>query len=135
MKIRDDAIEVMTPDADTLHRGVKMALDTGEVASVTAGYNLFRSYRLAVSVGPEVAGSAAHQAALLTIVNTARRAILGGVIVAGNLDAPLLAPVPCGKSLADAVVALGGRIENETPRDVPVLSIGGTVSSVLSANL
>jgi hypothetical protein len=114
------------PAADTLHRGVKMALDSGEVESVAAGYELFKTYRLGVVVGPEAAASPAHQAALLTIVNTGRRALLGGVVVAGNLDGPLRTPVPGCRTVADAVIALGGRIESRAPLCVPMLTIGTT---------
>ena len=111
-------------NADTLHRAMKMALDTGEVESVAAGYGLFRTYRLAIAVGPEAAMSPAHQAALLTAVNCARRAMLGGVTVAGDLGGPLAVPLPeCG-TLAEAVEKLGGRIVRELPAGVPTLVIG-----------
>ncbi len=118
-------------DADSLSRVVKIALDTGEVQSVTAGYELFRSYRLLVVVGPELRASAAHQVALLTIVNTARRAMLGGVVVVGDLDVPLLVPVPDCASVTAAVKQLGGRIVDDKPDDIPVLTLGdvGTVAS------
>ena len=121
---------------DTLHRAVKIALDTGEVDSVAAGYELFRTYRLAVAVGPEVAASPAHQAALLTAVNTARRAMLGGVTVAGDLGGPLAVSVPECDTLAGAVEKLGGRIVRELPAGVPALSIGcGAVRSDCPAAL
>lgn len=113
------------PNADTLHRAVKMALDTGEVDSVASGYELFRTYRLAVAVGPEAAESPAHQAALLTAVNTARRAMLGGVAVAGDLGGPLVVPLPDCETLAEAVEKLGGRVVRELPAGVPALTIGG----------
>lgn len=114
-----------TANADTLHRAVKMALDTGEVDSVAAGYELFRTYHLAVAVGPEAPTSPAHQAALLTAVNAARRAMLGGVTVAGDLGGPLAFPVPECDTLAEAVERLGGRIVRELPAGVPALAIGG----------
>jgi len=110
--------------ADTLSRVVKMALDTGEVPTVDAGYNLFRSYRLAVLVGPEVSFSPAHQAALLTIVNTARRAMLGGVFVAGNLDVSLLVPIARCSTLREAVAHLQGQWVREVPNGIPVLTLG-----------
>jgi hypothetical protein len=111
-------------DADTLNRVVKMALDTGEAATVGAGYELFRSYRLAVLIGPELATSPAHQAALMTIVNTGRRAMLGGVFVVGALDAPLLVTIPGCTRLAEAVGHLGGLRVSETPAGVPTLILG-----------
>lgn len=111
-------------DADTINRAVKMAIDTGEVPSVEAGYELFRSYRLAVVAGPELGTSAAHQAALLTIVNTGRRALLGGVEVAGGLDVPLRVPFVGADRLDQAVRLLGGRIGAVVPPDVPTLTLG-----------
>nr|WP_314092323.1 ThiF family adenylyltransferase [uncultured Shinella sp.] len=102
---------------DNLHRGVKMALDTGEVESVADGYALFARYRVSIIVGPEIAASRAHQVALLTMVNAGRRSLLGGVHVVGSLDVPLLAALPgVGTSLSEAVVALGGTL-TEKPHD------------------
>lgn len=112
------------PTADTLHRAVKMALDTGEVKSVEEAYDLFHTYRLGVALGPEVGSSAAHQAALLTIVNTGRRALLGGVFVAGKTDAALLVPVPGAKSLFEAICLLGGQVVEELPGSLPTLTLG-----------
>src|SRR5262245_24604847 len=108
-----DGAEIV--DADTLHRVVKMSLDIGEAATVRAGYDLFRSYRLGVLVGPEAASSPPHQAALVTIVNTGRRSMLGGVEVAGRMDVPLRVPIPGCKTLADAVKFLGGRAVRGAP--------------------
>ncbi len=75
---------------DTLHRGVKMALDSGEADSVEAAYALFASYRMAIGLGAAAGQSPAVQAALLTMVNCGRRALLGGVEVLGDLQVPLL---------------------------------------------
>lgn len=112
--------------ADTLNRVVKMALDTGEAETVEAGYDLFRSYRVSVVVGPELAESPAHQAALVTVVNTARRAMLGGVTVVGDVDVPLRVPLSGCSNLADAVRKLGGHLERKAPPGVPVLTLGDT---------
>jgi len=119
------------PTPDTLSRAVKMALDTGEVATVEAAHALFARYRLAVCVSPEAAASPAHQAALLTMVNTGRRAFLGGVHVAGDLSAPLRAPLPgLGDSLGEAVERLGGRVVAVLPTDAPTVRLGaGPVSA------
>lgn len=125
MNMMDTAACGEGTNADTLHRAVKMALDTGEVDSVAAGYALFRTYRLAIAVGPETNHSPAHQAALLTAVNAARRAMLGGVTVAGDLSGQLAVPLPGCHTLEDAVRTLGGRIVRELPAGVPALVIGG----------
>ncbi|HWL29427.1 MAG TPA: hypothetical protein VNQ97_11010 [Burkholderiaceae bacterium] len=112
------------PTADNLSRVVKIAVDNGEVQSIEDAYDLFRTYRLGVRVGPNVRGSAAHQAALLTIVNAGRRALLGGVFVEGMLDVPLAVPVPNCHSLADAVRAFGGQIVGALPEQIPTLNVG-----------
>jgi hypothetical protein len=112
------------PTADNLSRVVKIAVDSGEVQSIEDAYDLFRTYRVGVRVGPNVRGSAAHQAALLTIVNAGRRALLGGVFVEGMLDVPLAVPVPSCRSLADAVRTFGGQIDAALPADIPTLNVG-----------
>jgi hypothetical protein len=111
-------------DPDVLSRVVKIALDTGEAQTLEAAYELFRSYRLGVRVGRDAARSAAHQAALLTIVNAGRRAMLGGVEVVGDLDAPLLVPFAGCARLGDAVVALSGAVRSELSNFVPALLLG-----------
>ena len=77
---------------DQLHRHLKLALDTGESASLEEAQRLFGSYRLGIVVGDDVAHSPTRQAAVLTAVNTGRRSFLGGVSVEGTLDVPLLVP-------------------------------------------
>jgi hypothetical protein len=124
------ADEPLIVDADSLNRAVKMALDTGEAATVREGYDLFRSYRIGVAVGPEAAVSAAHQAALLTIVNTGRRSMLGGVEVVGETDVPLRVPIPGCNSLAAAVKRFGGRAVKSAPEGSPMLLLGDTSSEL-----
>ncbi|NKJ37361.1 ThiF family adenylyltransferase [Rhizobium sp. SG570] len=110
---------------DNLHRGVKMALDTGEVASVADGYALFSRYRVNIIAGPEVEASRAHQVALLTMVNTGRRSLLGGVHVAGALDVPLLVALPgVGDTLSQAVASLGGTWVDKPHDDSPTIILG-----------
>ncbi|MEL7496555.1 MAG: thiamine biosynthesis protein ThiF [Planctomycetota bacterium] len=111
-------------DPDSFNRVVKMAVDTDEVASIQEGYNLFRTYRICVVVGPELADSAPLQASLLTIVNTARRAMLGGVVVVGDLDVPVLTAMGNGQRLGQIVRKLGGEIQREIPDEIPLLLLG-----------
>jgi hypothetical protein len=96
--------------ADSLHRLVKQALDSGEAASIAEAEALFASYRLALRLDEPQAQDAHHQAALLSAVALARRVFLGGVTVAAPSDLPLLAPLPFGRTLGEAIVALGGSI-------------------------
>ncbi len=91
-----------------LHRGIKMALDSGEAATLEEAERIFGGYRLCIEVGPNVAASPTLQASLLTAVNTGRRCFLGGVEVTGTLDRDLLLPWRGCRTLRDAVIDLGG---------------------------
>jgi len=111
--------------AESLHRLVKQALDSGAAASIEEAEALFRRYRLSFVVEEGAAHHPAHQMALLTGVALARRVFLGGVTVTGSLNAPLLAPLPFGDTLGAAVEALGGHTDNTIEGEVPMVSIGG----------
>ena len=50
--------------------------------------DILRGFGVTIRAGPEAAHSAAHQIALLTLVNCPRRTLLGGVEVIGVPDAP-----------------------------------------------
>lgn len=114
--------------ADRLNRLVKLAVDTGEAASIEDAQRLFAGYRLAISVGADAARSATGQAALLTAVNTGRRSLLGGVEVAGIADAPLLVPLIPYRTLAEAVEGLGGKVVEAVRQDAPLIVIGDGAS-------
>ena len=118
----------MTQDAvvgpDHLHRHLKLALDTGEAASLEEARSLFDSYQLGIVVGDSVADSPTMQAAVLTAVNTGRRSFLGGVSVEGTLDVPLLVPWGRCRTLGEAIVDLQGVITDCAP-SVPRIVIGG----------
>lgn len=110
--------------ADSFHRLVKHAIDSGTAASVAEADALFRGYRLAVKFDPSAASDPAQQAALLTTVALGRRVFLGGVTVAGPLDSPLIPTMPFGRTLADAVRSLGGTLD-DVANEVPTIVIGG----------
>jgi hypothetical protein len=110
--------------SERLHRLVKLAIDNGEAATVDEAEAIFRGYRLAFSIGPEVAADPMHQAALVTGVALARRVFLGGVTVTGAVNTPLQLPMPLGSSIGDAVVALGGSTA-ESVRGTPLITVGG----------
>lgn len=114
---------MFTP-ADKLHRLVKQALDSGAAASIAEAELLFSGYRVGLRVGAADAADPHNQAALLTAVALARRVFLGGVTVAPLPEVPLSAPMKIGNTLADAVRALGGHIE-EIPDSTPQINIGG----------
>lgn len=110
--------------ADRLNRLVKLAVDTGEAATIEDAERLFAGYRLAVSVGAYAATSPTGQAALLTAVNTGRRSLLGGIEVAGIADMPLLVPLTPYRTLEEAVAGLGGKVVNAVRQDAPLVVIG-----------
>ena len=113
-----------TTIADCLNRLVKLAIDTGEAESLEEAEKLFMGYRLGVSVGDDVGQSPTHQAALLTIVNSARRCLLGGIEVEGIAGMNLLVPVPLYRSLEEAVAGVGGRVVRSVRPDVPLVVVG-----------
>lgn len=101
----------LTPD--TFHRTAKALIDAQRFESVDAAIAHLNSLRLGITVGHEVGRSSTFQAALLTIVNCARRCFLGGVVVVGVEHLPLVVPVAGCRTLTEAIVALGG-ICNQT---------------------
>ena len=58
-------MNAFTP-AETLHRLVKQAMDSGAAASLAEAQSLFRGYRIGFSIGAAEAEQRAHQIALLT---------------------------------------------------------------------
>ena len=110
--------------AESLHRLVKHAIDSGAAASVADAEALFRSYRVTVEIDPRLAFDPVQQATLLTVVALSRRVFLGGVTVVVPLDAPLLIPMPFGRTLATAVQTLGGNLGGESGT-TPTIVIGG----------
>ncbi len=109
---------------DRLHRGVKMAIDNGEASSYEEAMKLFEKYRLVIEVGPDIARSPTRQAMLLTAVNTASRCFLGGVFVAGRVDADLIVPWTNCARVREAVTSLGGRIATDIDPIAPRIIIG-----------
>jgi hypothetical protein len=108
-----------------LNRSIKLALDSGEASTIEEAREIFEGYRLGIIVGPDAAASATKQAALLTVVNTARRCFLGGVEVqVGNANADLLLPWRDCRTLGQAIVDLGGRVSDAIPKESPVVLIG-----------
>ena len=109
--------------ADSLHRLVKQALDSGAAASVAEAEALFQGFRLCITFQPDNPADPVEQATLLTAVALARRVFLGGVTVTGRLDALMTTPMPFGVTLAEAVEALGGRMRSEGS-NAPSIVIG-----------
>jgi hypothetical protein len=109
--------------ANQLHRLVKIALDTGEADSLEEAHRIFTGYRVQILLGPDVSISPVLQAALLTAVNCSARSLLGGVSVIGATG-PLRVSLPWGKSLEQAVCALGARMATDIDPSTPVIIFG-----------
>src|SRR5579885_415923 len=117
----------------TLHRTIKLALDTGEASSVEEAMRLFEGYQLLLEVGSDVAFSPTLQAAVLTAVNTGRRCFLGGVQVTGNLDIALRVPWRRCRTLADAIIDLQGKLPATVDPTLPRIIFGDAESAAGSS--
>ena len=118
---------------NSLHRLVKLAMDTGEAESLEEAKKLFMGYRLAVSVGEDAGHSETLQAALLTIVNSAKRSLLGGIEVEGIGGMNLLVPMQPYRSLEEAVAGLGGRVVPSLGQGAPLVAVGNAKPAIRSA--
>ena len=128
----DSGREIMsTADIrDTLHRSVKLAMDSGEAGTHAEAQQIFEGYRLAIEVGPDICSSPTKQVALLTAVNVARRCFLGGIEVAGCTDGSLLVPWHGCRTIAEAVVDLQGTCVNVCASESPRIVIGDSNGSM-----
>jgi hypothetical protein len=111
-------------DHTTLHRAAKYFMDSGKAATHDAAMDLLERFGLTIHAGAEIGRSADHQTALLTLVNVARRTLLGGIEIAGLADAPCLSPLAPSRMLSVAVREFGGRIVSEPRADWPSAVIG-----------
>ena len=114
--------------AESLHRLMKQALDSGQVNSLAEAEELYHSYQLEFEISENESRDPLQQATLLTAVALSRRVFLGGVFVLGELDVPLAVPITDGKTLGDAVRILGGKI-CDISLDRPLISIGGDATN------
>src|ERR1700761_6224100 len=90
-------------------RVTKALTDAARVASFGEAEARLDAVRLNIIVGADQADTPAGQAAALTGVATARKCF-GRVVLVVAKDAPLIAPLPIGKTLAEAASRLGATI-------------------------
>ncbi|HEX2909855.1 MAG TPA: hypothetical protein VH186_03535 [Chloroflexia bacterium] len=109
---------------DKLNRIVKLALDDGSASSLAEAEKIYQSYRLVIIVGEKVKKSPTLQAAALTAINIARRSMLGGVEVYGNIDFELLVPWRKFTIFKQAVFDLGGKPVMDLDPIAPKIIIG-----------
>ena len=113
-------------DASTLHRTAKYFMDNGRAQTHDEAMDILSRFGLTVHVGLEVANSIHHQTALLTLVNAARRTLLGGVEIVGLPNAACCSPLAPVGSLEKVVQDVGGRIVVSPNPEWPSAMIGDT---------
>ena len=110
--------------AENLHRTAKLELDEGRARTAAEAEQIVGGYVLQIDVGGGVTESRTRQAMLLTAINAARRAFLGGVRVRLRDDGPIGAMWAEGRGLANSVEYFGGTIVVSLDRRFPTLVIG-----------
>jgi hypothetical protein len=120
-------------DSGSLHRTAKYFMDSGRADTHDEAMAFLKRFGLTVYVGEEIADSVHQQAALLTLINVARRTLLGGVQIVGLPDAPCLSPLATNVSMNQAVCDLGGQLVIDAKEDWPSAVIGN--ATVPSSNL
>jgi hypothetical protein len=93
--------------AESLNRTMKLALDEGKAASYADAVRLFRTFRLRIAVGRGFIASPAAEAAVLTLLNAARKTFLGGVELIGDLHERCTMAWFRGQTLAEVASAFG----------------------------
>jgi hypothetical protein len=120
-------------DHTKLHRTAKYFMDNGRASSHEEALALLQRFGLTIHVGAEIATSALHQAALLTLVNLARRTLLGGIEIVGIAnDMTCVSSLSLQPTLSAAVNELGGTCVPAARTEWPHAVIG-TVASPLRA--
>lgn len=115
--------------SEVLNRTVKLALDTGEAASISEAEQIFASYRLQVLLGPDVQHSPVLQSIALTAINCAARTLLGGVMVIGAGES-LAVILPGFANFPQAITGLGATLSVHELPDVPTIVIGDVKNSL-----
>jgi len=114
----------MTHDPNSLHRTAKYFMDSGRAATAEDAVEMLSRFGLTICIDAAAAASANGQIALLTLVNTARRTMLGGIEVHGVGTEPVMTALATEAKLREAVAALGGRCVEQTRTDWPRAVIG-----------
>lgn len=113
-------------NADTLNRTLKLDLDDGRAGSVEEAYEIAAGYVLQVVVGAGVVDSETGQAVLLTTLNAAHRAFIGGVRVRLDCDTgvALITRWADGKDVPAVVRSYDCTIVESLDPGYPTLVIG-----------
>lgn len=124
------------PAADKLHRTVKLLLDSNLASDPDEARRFLESRVIQVSVGSEIEGDVAGQAALLSVVNAGRRAFLGGVHVRfAEADLGMSVGWAAGRTVSEAAIGFGGQVVDKLDAEYPTLTIGTSAQAIGSTVL
>ena len=112
---------------DELHRTTKLELDEGRARTFDEARKIVSGYVLQIDVGLGVSASETRRAMLLTAVNVASRAFLGGVRVRLHENGPMGVGWAEGMDITTAVATYGGEIVESLDCEYPTLVIGHVV--------
>ena len=108
----------------TRSRITKALTDASRAASFSEAEARLDSVYINVIVGHDQITTAAGQAATLTAVATAYKCF-GHIVLVAEIDAPLIASIPLGKTLVEAARCLGASIAtNPTPDITHAIRVG-----------
>jgi hypothetical protein len=113
-------------DPDTLDRLQKLAIDSGEAATVADAARIFSAYRLQVDVRADGLDGQAAEAAFATILNAAPRAFAGGVRVRLATDGRLQHGWTGGQKASEAIAHYGCEQVSDFSDVYPTLVLGTT---------
>ena len=124
----------MNPDLPTIEKLNRLAkaIMQRHTVSYAEALNLLATFRLFVSIDPSVVSLGQYQAALLTAVNTGKRAFLGGVTVDLPYQVPCVLPGWRGAPLNEVVASIGGTFASLAPPDSRRLGIGPAKNTELN---
>ncbi len=110
--------------SDRLHRTIKLELDEGRARNIDEAQEIAARYVLQIDVGSGIAESETRQAMLLTTINAAHRAFIGGVRVRLQEEGQMSLGWAEGLKVSKAVEAYGGKIVESLEFEHPTLVIG-----------
>jgi acetylornithine deacetylase/succinyl-diaminopimelate desuccinylase-like protein len=124
MRAADEAVN-LEPPHEYMRRTARLLFDTGEAGTLQGADQILAAESIAVAVDEDLACRADGQAALLTAVNAAARAVgqVRVVLPANATHVALSTPGHRGCSVVDAITRLGG-VVSESPGAGPVIAIG-----------
>lgn len=119
--------------AQNFDRLAKAIMERHSVSYVRAR-EMLGALHLRLICGEEIRESAALQAALLTAINTGKRAFRGGATVSLAKNVPLRVPWPGAATLNEVVLALGAQEDLGTPEGITKSLQFGDAQDVIDAN-